>query len=373
VDWRCRARLDTFRIQHSFKDGLMSNGSNVPPVLVRVSGQIDLSAYWPHGASDADTTTVELVVGNKSIEYSTDNGNTFHPTSAFEGATIKKKLVIRDRKQVGDRVVTIRLQGIDAPELHYRPQGLPSAKDPSLSAAKSALVRQFNQEYRQHFGEAATVKAADFLSGFANNGMVDCQVDTFVHEPNDVFDTYGRLIGDVFVGRGNNRQSLNQWLADNGWAFPTFYNSMQTSEIDAVLAGYKDAMKKKLGFTKSYQAKIGTLDVNLLYERPSATSPITFTPGADKGIVIMPKCFRRLVTLTAKNAVNGTKTDFATSVAADKFVALADFRLKGKSAKKQSFTAAFKSGKLTLAPEDLVFVEKPSTLIGPNGVKVTSW
>jgi endonuclease YncB( thermonuclease family) len=358
------------------KEGVMSVRENKPLVLVRVKGQIDLSAYWPSGATDADTTTVELIVGDRSIQYSTDGGRTFKPTRAFEGATVKKKLVVRDRKRVGDRVVTIRLQGIDAPELHYRPQGLPSAdpkKNPSLSEARRALIRQYNHEYRQHFGETATVMAADFLHAYSKNGMVDCEVDTLVHQPNDVFDVYGRFVGDVYVGSGAKRACLNHWLADNGWAFPTFYDSMLISEIDRLLSGFQDAFTKKRGFSRFYEPKIGVLDLDLVYRRPGSVALGAFQPGGDKGPVLMPKCFRRLVTLTAKNAVDHTKVGFAASVAGDKFMILGDFRAKGRSAKKRKFTEAFSNGRQVIGPEGLVFAEKASTLIGPTGAKVTKW
>jgi endonuclease YncB( thermonuclease family) len=82
--------------------------------LLRVSGTITLSQFWPTGGSDADTASV--AVNAKSFEFSPDPSKTpFRQTRMFEGAQINKKPVIHGAK------VTVRFRGIDAPELHFPP------------------------------------------------------------------------------------------------------------------------------------------------------------------------------------------------------------------------------------------------------------
>ena len=47
-----------------------------------------------------------------------------------------------------------------------------------------------------------------------------CRVVTGVSKPNDVFDTYGRFIGDIIVtGKNGKDVDLNLWMAQKGWAF----------------------------------------------------------------------------------------------------------------------------------------------------------
>ena len=45
---------------------------------------------------------------------------------------------------------------------------------------------------------------------------IEVQITTWVSKPNDVFDMFGRFIGDVHVAGTN----LNHWMLAQGWAFP---------------------------------------------------------------------------------------------------------------------------------------------------------
>src|SRR5262249_8124173 len=98
-----------------------------PMGRLRVTGTIDVGQFWPGGESDADTTKV-LVSVSDGFEYHGDPAHAFRPTHAFDGAEVHGKI----RKTVLDNKgrVTIRLQGIDAPELHYQPQ-LPRSPKPT--------------------------------------------------------------------------------------------------------------------------------------------------------------------------------------------------------------------------------------------------
>jgi endonuclease YncB( thermonuclease family) len=168
--------------------------------LLVARGQLDLNQFWPSGESDGDTAHVLV----KDFAY---GGKT---TAAFEGATIHGKPVIHKN----DGTVVIRWQGIDAPELHYG-----------------------SKWYRQHWGEAPSVHLAAFLKDKAKGGSsIEVQVTTRVSKPNDVFDKYGRFVGDLLLSDGTN---LNYWMLENGWAFPALYNSLQDDELQAFIAAAK--------------------------------------------------------------------------------------------------------------------------------------
>src|SRR5262249_28461065 len=139
--------------------------------------------------------------------------------------------------------VTIRLQGIDAPELHYEPTA-PVLHGVKPTPEQKAAFKAHNGNFRQFFGETAATHLHDFL-GKAGASPVTCVVRTQVDEPNDVFDTYGRLVGDIFVTIGGKEQNANKWLCDNGWAFPTFYASMTDQEITDLIALTEPARKAR--------------------------------------------------------------------------------------------------------------------------------
>src|SRR5215475_4058242 len=140
-----------------------------------VTGSIRLAQFWsePGGNSDADTTKV-------AVEAITFDGQ---PRTVFDGAYVvadgRHNLVVYRGE------VTLRYQGIDAPELHY---SAPVAGSPNL---------------RQWYGESSTRALLAFLKSKANGSdTLPCQIQTEVERPIDVFDVYGRMIGDIVVDGG---------------------------------------------------------------------------------------------------------------------------------------------------------------------------
>src|SRR5262249_35371158 len=136
------------------------------------------------------------------------------------GKKRKPKFVINSKSQI-----TVRLQGIDAPELHFKP---PHGRI----------------NLRQHFGESATIALAGFLKTFGA-GPLPCRVVTRVNKPNDVFDKYGRFVDDVWLNKAGHEININHWLVQQGWAFPSFYDSMMEGEIRELLVGAEEARTKK--------------------------------------------------------------------------------------------------------------------------------
>ncbi|MEI9911090.1 MAG: hypothetical protein WDO71_16280 [Bacteroidota bacterium] len=90
---------------------------------LRIHGTIDLIQFWPKGSSDADTTKIKLVVGANSFEYKKEGAASFKKTNAFKGAKSRGTItadVIKTSAATGLQTITVRLQGVDAPELHFR-------------------------------------------------------------------------------------------------------------------------------------------------------------------------------------------------------------------------------------------------------------
>ncbi|HEX3855007.1 MAG TPA: thermonuclease family protein [Polyangiaceae bacterium] len=175
--------------------------------LLEIQGTLEVSQFWPAGTSDGDTARV-------AMNQVTFDGTVTH---AFEGAHVHGRI---NRAVIdGNGAITVRMQGIDAPELHYLP------------AVSKAKAKKPNANFRQYYGRAAAAALGGFVSVLGKT-QVNCRVVTQVSEPNDVFDMYGRFIGDVIVtGTDGNEVDLNLWMVQNGWAFPTFYTSMTKDEI----------------------------------------------------------------------------------------------------------------------------------------------
>jgi endonuclease YncB( thermonuclease family) len=106
--------------------------------------------------------------------------------------------------------ITVRLQGIDAPELHYRAGPLAKSR-PEVTPAKRQEFNALNKiARRQYWAETATVALARKLANL-DNAKVACEVYSLVDHPYELVDTYGRVVGNVRVGT-DFRIDVNVWL-----------------------------------------------------------------------------------------------------------------------------------------------------------------
>lgn len=337
----------------------------MPAGLLELTGTIDLAQFWPSGESDADTVKV-LVSGPNAFRFTPHGGNP-KVTHAFEGAQIKGKVSKPAIDQVGR--VTIRLQGIDAPELHYRPTA-PTLGGQKPNAVQRAAFNTANGNFRQPIGEGATVALGKFLATFGKSPL-KAVVRTQVDQPNDVFDMFGRMIGDIFVNPTTTNVNVNHWLCQKGWAYPTFYSSMTTQEISDLLALTAAAAKSKLGIWNSNSANLASFDRNLLF-RPHGVPDAAH----DVGPVFMPKLFRRrstygiakvakITTATLKNYLKGEP---------DACFTTQEFLLHGPTSSTPRHLDEFVTpdARFTVGAGDLVFQEGKSHVVGKNG-KPVSW
>jgi endonuclease YncB( thermonuclease family) len=254
--------------------------------LLRVSGTIDLSQIWPNGDSDVDT--VMVVVDEDGFQFSEDaSPQGFRRTHVFDDAFIGKDPVISKARKV-----TVRIQGIDAPELHC-PPGARHPKAPKEDAAPAKKktkpvppLKGNSGKFRQFQGETATAG----LAGEVGKKKMPCTITTMVNKPNDVFDMFGRMIGDVSFRQGNKVVSISHLAAENGWALPAYYNSMNPSEINVLQDLFEAARKKKRGIWREFEKKIGALK-RLEFRKDGRFG--TNEKRADKKDFVVPKIYRR--------------------------------------------------------------------------------
>ena len=88
--------------------------------LLEVSATLDVAQFWPTGESDADTTKVIVNTGPNSFRFRPHPGTGFQVTRAFDDVTVKGRITKKPIDEQGR--MTVRLEGVDAPELHYTPQ-----------------------------------------------------------------------------------------------------------------------------------------------------------------------------------------------------------------------------------------------------------
>jgi len=329
--------------------------------LLEVSGTIDLSQFWPEGESDADTVKV-LLSGPAAFRFRDQPGASFKVTQAFEGAIVRGR--VREAPIDNKNRITVRLQGVDAPELHFRPVA-PTINGEKPTAAQKAKFKVPNGNFRQHFGETSTTALHDFLSE-AGAGAIPCVVRTAVDEPSDVFDTFGRFIGDIFIQTGGEEQDVNHWLAANGWAFPTFYSSMSSQEINDIIALTEKARKAKAGIWKRASSDLTSFDRTLLFRSHGQPDPLH-----DPGLVILSKLFRRRSTFgvaTAAKLISGSLKNYLKSHP-DHCFHTDEFLVEGPTAATPHTLDEFVSTTniFSPAPKDLVFKEDPAQVLGKNG------
>ncbi len=335
--------------------------------LLRVKGTIDLAQFWPTGSADADTTKILVNVGAGAFTFRERPGRPFRTTNAFRNATV----IGRVRKPAIDNQgrITVRLQGIDATELHYRP---PSHLTDSQGRTPEQKERylEVNEEYRQYLAETATVKLAQLLE---RRGLdpLPCTVESAVDYPDEVFDCYGRFVGDIVVRIEGWDYNINLWLVQQGLAFPAFYNSMSEDEIDAFWTATDQAWAAGRYIWPELADYVGRLDWDLLYRRPSQ-SPV-FVEPQDMGEVILPKLFRRLSTWEVNRYAGMVTSGFWSYLESrnDQFYLTDEFLAQPTSAPLYALHDFLgPDGYFSLWPEEMVFREADSRLIGPDGAEV---
>jgi endonuclease YncB( thermonuclease family) len=331
-----------------------------------VDGTIDKTQFWPSGRSDADT--VKVAVNANSFQFTPDPATTQpRPTTVFATALVKGRGP--PAPAIKNSAITIRLQGIDATELHF------SANLPTKG--KPGSIKDNGTRYRQFFGETAAIALHGLLVQ-AGKGTIRCQVVSTVDHPNDVFDMFGRFIGNIVVQIGGRAVDANLWLAENGWAFPTFYNSMTPTEISDVKTRTDAARAAGRGIWPHVIQHVAQLNRGMT-ERKVGTKP---TPAMDVGPVLMPKIFRRLVKFSVSQENQLFAQDFRSFLANQTdpvvsragFLANPDQKAPPAGSPDGNLASRFSATEvLQPDPSDMVFFEQDSTLVDKNGKKIVGF
>jgi endonuclease YncB( thermonuclease family) len=254
--------------------------------------------------------------------------------------------------------ITVRLQGIDAPELHYRAAGLPRSDE--ISEQVRRRFNDLNRERRQHWAESATLALKRKLANFGRDRL-DCEVVSLVDHPHELVDTYGRVVGNIRIG-SNFDVDINTWLAEEAWVVPTFYSSMTREEIDGLLEAMRKGQRKGrvlgdiCGDTSSF-------DRDLLY-RPHGA------PQNDGGPLLMPKLFRRQVAYQMQRQAGVVRGSFKSFLARspDPCFELEHFiEMTLHSAPEKKLDQFMQGARFTRAPHELVFKEKFSSVVDSQG------
>lgn len=332
--------------------------------LLELRGTIELSQFWPKGTSDADTTKVIVSVDADAFRFRRTPESDFRVTQVFRDATVVGSIrtaAIKNGK------VTVRLQGIDAPELHYRPKA--HLRKADQSEEQHELYLKWNEEYRQCLAETSTLSLLSVLQELGSDSL-PCRVLTAVDEPGEAFDTYGRLVGDLLVDDGRNEFNVNHWLVNEGHAFPAFYTSMSPEEITRLTDAANGAWSDGKGIWP-YLVDSVEFDRTLLFRGKDALP----SPDEDLGPVILPKIYRRLCAWWVNRKAKMFTSTFRKYIASkpDTYCLTEEFLVQGATASRQYplETIFDDNGNVSLWPEEMVFQESPSRVIGPGGESVT--
>jgi endonuclease YncB( thermonuclease family) len=345
----------------------MTNG------LLKVDGTIDLDQFWPKNTADADTTKILVTVGGDDISFRPSPEEEFRITHVFDDVTVVGRGGAR-RPAINKGKITIRLQGIDATELHYCPAAAKKFKKPLTEEQQEQhnLYLEWNLSYRQCFAETATVELHTMLARGGQNPL-SCRVATAVDEPEQVFDVYGRMVADILVNIGGKEVNINQWLVESGYALPAFYNCMSNNEINALLECTRTAQHDRSGLWDDlYTSSIPDFD----WDRVCRPKGSVFDPEKDKGKAIMPKLFRRQAAYEVNKRalmVTGTFKKYLKS-GKDGLYRTGDFLANGNNAKTIYLDSLVAYNTVKMAPEEIVFKEDTNvTLKKPDNAPVVWW
>ena len=223
--------------------------------LLLVEGSVDVSQFWPGGESDADTVKLTITKPQTAFKFRSSPGATAVVTHAFDKAgmfeAVKGKRTFKPLIRNG--AITLRLQGIDAPEIHFLPR---------VKGAKN---------FREFQGETGTVALGTQLQK-GGKKIVPCVFVTAVDHPQQVVDKFGRFIGEVIFNRGaRNEWNICDWLVEQGRAFPAFYNLMSVAEIQRLQGEANTGQQAKRGIWRFLSSNIGPMDWNMVFRKNGLT------------------------------------------------------------------------------------------------------
>ena len=339
-----------------------------------IDGTLDLTQFWNRGESDADTTklVIDITGISKPIHYQQFPSAPAVPVTVYDKAVVKpfgapKAVISKGR-------LTVRLQGLDAPELHVQPGSLKKVKwkGTELGSLKgTGLIKKF----RQAQAETAVVRLAKFLNGIGPSPLPCRFISTVDHDqgPADAIDKYGRFVGNVFVRPGTSKWiDVNLWILKQGLALVALYNSMQKAEINACLKAWSTGGNAANGVCRFVTKTVGSFDAKSIYRKKG--SPLV---DEKKASFIHPKLYRRQCTWWAYRKAGRFSSGFDTFLGLSKddvFFETADFLNNGPlSAVQVALDEFVAGGKVVYSADEIVFKEGASQLFNAKGKAIKSW
>lgn len=312
----------------------------IPMFILR--GWFSVRQFFPAGNSDADTIKVKIATAAMRTE--SGEKNVYGELSdAFVVQTDK------DGKEHYDKVlssgsITVRLQHIDAPELHY-----------VLGKTK----------YRQPRGISSARRVMEGLTWHTND-WIPCEVVTQVAHPSEAFDCYGRLVGDILYG--NERRNLNLQILESGLALPSLYDSASTDERMAARAAAKRGRKAFDAIWNDYRPEL-SFDPGLVL------SPHESGHDDDHGPLVLPKLFRRLAQRFAETGAADMAGFHAWLRAGGERVMIERPGEPAHTVPLADVLALAADGglRLSVEPEMMVCLEKPSAMVLKRNEAVVPW
>lgn len=338
-----------------------------PAGLIEVHGEIKLSTfYYKGGLSDADTVKLDLENGSAKFRAN-KNTRWKDVTNLLLQARIGSKQVIKTYKNTKVKRLTVRLQGLDASELHYRAD--------SRGLSKNIRSRWNNSEFRQHWAARSVKELVNKMQEYQEQGTIKAHAFSRVDYPNDIFDVYGRFVGDVVIKHNGKRDlNINHWLVQKGWAFPAFYNSMTKNEICYLIEKSKEPPNKK-GIWDDHTKRLVRFNFNLKFEKNH-----TIDHTKDKGGVNFPKIFRRQVKFEVgkkAGAYNETNlSDYLNRSSSKDYCYETDefLRKRDNATKYPIGKFVTRTGTIKFEPHEIVVIEDTSIdLKDRSGKVIESW
>lgn len=331
-------------------------------ITLKFYGILELKQFWPNSAEvdgkiiygQSDAVTMKVTIDKRGgfliqrHPYASCEKTKVYNNTAIIGKV--KKTPIDTKGQV-----TIRLQGIDAPELHYKPD----VKNPKIMS--------------QHYSQTAVFELHKFLTKHSMNGKVDCVVKTSVVNPEDAFDCYGRFVGELIIMKDDREfLNVNHWLAEEGLVFPAYYTSMSNGEIRAIQLMVKSAISKKNGIWEFHCPK-RIYNIEELATEYRLGKKGRYSPTRDKRTpILMPKVFKRLYKYEVLKNGKSFKAFLANEKPREKCF-MADDYLKDENKENNimNFDNLFSvKGDILFKPWEIVFLEAESKLVNAKTKKV---
>lgn len=356
---------------------------------VEIMGKVDIFQYWPNGSSDVDT--VRFVPDLATATYFSDNppinvrtfferGGTFQPDDNNPGEERFKGIL----RTGGGISLSVRLQGIDAPETHYAPNFREGMFDGNYATWIAKHLSQ-KKSHRQPYGKLCTdffgshVRAKLGIGAFDPTTpelLVDAKLRILSDGINSAADVYGRVVGYVTLMRDGKEVVLNDFALSEGFAFCSFYGSMAVEEMKRLAGlysshGSNDAPKSKL--RKNVSSHLRDFEPELW-----TTRSMRDTDRDDNGEDFAAKCFdpklfRRCVDWTGRReALNETTPllDYMRSNE-EEVALLTDFiAVNGDWGKSRKFPmGAFigSNGSIRYKPGEVIFEARPVVMVDKQG------